>query len=253
MRIALIGDYNATVTAHRAIPLALALACEDRGGVCEWEWVHTATLLDDPSDQLAGFHGVWCVPASPYASTNGALAAIRFARRSHRAFLGTCGGFQHALLEYAEAVWAIPEPAHAEVNPDAVDPVIAPLACSLVEQSGDIRFEPGSKLAAIYGVSAAAEEYHCRYGLNPRYRQRLADGLLRASGWDSGGDVRAIELHGHPFFIATLFQPERSALAGRKHPLVSAFVNAVHDSERQSAVRSPAKVRATSPVRERQT
>jgi len=43
---------------------------------------------------------------------------------------------------------------------------------------------------------------------------------------DSTGDVRAVELDGHPFFVATLYQPERSGLAGRRHPLVAAFVDA---------------------------
>jgi CTP synthase (UTP-ammonia lyase) len=123
----------------------------------------------------------------------------------------------------------VAEPAHAELDADAVDPVIAPLACSLVEQSGEIRFEPGSRLAAIYGVAAVTEAYHCRYGLSSRYGSRLASGPLRVGGRDAEGEIRAIELDGHPFFLATLFQPERSALAGRRHPLVSAFVAAARD------------------------
>ena len=79
-------------------------------------------------------------------------------RGRRMAFLGTCGGFQHALLEDAEAVWGVAKAAHAELDPNAVDPVIAPLSCSLVEQSGEIQFEPGSQLAAIYGVPAAVEQ-----------------------------------------------------------------------------------------------
>ncbi len=222
MRIALIGDYNPAVKAHQAIPLALALACE----AAESEWLHTAKILDDPSAQLAPFDGIWCVPASPYANTRGAIAAIRCARQHRKPFLGTCGGFQHALLEYAEAVWGVARPVHAELDPDGVDPVIAPLECSLVEQAGDVRFDAASKLAHIYGADAAREEYHCRYGLSPGYSDRLASGPLRASAWDAAGDVRAVELDGHPFFVATLFQPERSALAGRSHPLIRAFADA---------------------------
>jgi CTP synthase (UTP-ammonia lyase) len=37
---------------------------------------------------------------------------------------------------------------------------------------------------------------------------------------------QVVELEGHPFFIATLFQPELSALAGHLHPLILAFVKA---------------------------
>jgi len=222
-RIALVGDYNAAAKAHQGIPLALAIASEGNP-VCEWEWVHTSTLREDPAQRLASFHGVWCVPASPYVHARGALAAIRFARETGRAFLGTCGGFQHALLEYAETVWGVVEPAHAELDPNAIDPVIAPLACSLIEQSGDVRFEQGSRLAGIYGVNAATEEYHCRYGLSSSFSDRLTRGPLRISARDAEGEVRAIELEGHPFYMATLFQPERSGLANRRHPLVSAFV-----------------------------
>ena len=226
-RIALIGDYNPSAKAHQAIPGALALAT-DAAIACQWEWLHTASLTRDPAEQLAAFDGIWCVPASPYANTRGALGAIRFARESGRAFLGTCGGFQHAMMEYAEAVWGVTA-GHAELDADAVNPVIAPLACSLVDQAGELHLAPRSRLASIYGATSAVEEYHCRYGLNPRYTERLATGSLRIAARDAADDVRAIELDDHPFFIGTLFQPERSAFSGRRHPLIRAFVVAVHD------------------------
>jgi CTP synthase (UTP-ammonia lyase) len=226
-RIALIGDYNPSVKAHQAIPRALALASGD-DVECQWEWLHSTTLTGDPADRLADFDGVWCVPNSPYANTRGILNAIRFARETGRAFLGTCGGFQHALMEYAEAVWGVPA-AHAETDSEAIDPVIAPLTCSLVEQSGELYFAPFTLLASIYGVVSTTEEYHCRYGLNRRSVDRLASGPLRIAARDGADDVRAIELEGHPFFIGTLFQPERSAFSNRRHALIRAFVVAVHD------------------------
>jgi CTP synthase (UTP-ammonia lyase) len=40
------------------------------------------------------------------------------------------------------------------------------------------------------------------------------------------GDLRAVELKGHPFFVATLFQPERAALKGILPPLVRALIEA---------------------------
>ncbi|HET6262263.1 MAG TPA: hypothetical protein VFG99_08495, partial [Chloroflexia bacterium] len=43
---------------------------------------------------------------------------------------------------------------------------------------------------------------------------------------DDEGEVRVVELAGHPFFMATLYQPERQALTGVAHPLVNAFVQA---------------------------
>jgi CTP synthase (UTP-ammonia lyase) len=233
-RIALVGDRSDAVAAHRAIPLALGLAAGE--APVAWDWRQTATLTGDVAATIAGFDGVWCVPASPYANTAGALASIRAAREQGVPFLGTCGGFQHALLDYAEAAWGIAAPAHAELDPGAPDPVIAPLTCGLVETDGVIRFATGSRMAAIYGVPEIVETYHCRYGLSPAVAPRLDAGPLRVSARDLDGDVRGVELDDHPFFVATLFQPERSGLAGVRHPLIAAFVDAAlaHAARRTS-------------------
>ena len=40
------------------------------------------------------------------------------------------------------------------------------------------------------------------------------------------GEARVVELESHPFFVATLFQPERSALSGVTHPLILAYLKA---------------------------
>src|SRR5580765_548657 len=133
LRVALVGDFDPSVVAHRAIPMALNLARKQHGVEVKPLWAHTSTISLVPDTQLASFDGIWCVPASPYANTSGALAAIRYARETGRPFLGTCGGFQHALLEYARNVCGMAEAAHAETDPGATLPLIAPLACSLVE------------------------------------------------------------------------------------------------------------------------
>ena len=59
------------------------------------------------------------------------------------------------------------------------------------------------------------------------YRGTLARHGFRFSATDEQGDVRGGELDGHPFYVGTLFQPERSALRGEAAPLVEAFVRAV--------------------------
>ncbi len=76
----------------------------------------------------------------------------------------------------------------------------------------------------IYNAGSSIEGYHCSYGLNPKFRSTLEDGKLAITAFDEQGEVRAIELAGHPFFIATLFQPELSALEDKLHPLIQAFV-----------------------------
>jgi CTP synthase (UTP-ammonia lyase) len=224
--IALVGDYNREVTAHRAIPIALEFAAGELDVGVRYDWLHTTTLDSNPEAVLGHYQGIWCVPASPYANTDGAIGAIRFAREHGRAFLGTCGGFQHALMEFAQNVLGMPDPRHAEMDPEAVDPLIAPLACFLVETSGTIFLAPESRIARAYGTTEILEEYHCRFGLSQQFRDRFEKSDLRPVGWDAGGEVRAVELDKHPFFIATLFQHERAALKNILPPLVREFVRA---------------------------
>jgi CTP synthase (UTP-ammonia lyase) len=227
IRVGLIGDRDASVRAHEAAPRALELAAGPSLSV-ETRWLPTPSLERDLPGKLAGIDALWCVPGSPYASMEGALSAIRFARENGRVFLGTCGGFQHALLEYARNVMGLPGAAHAETSPGAEAPFISPLSCSLVGKTGTIHFRRESKAAVLYGALEAVEAYHCSFGLNPEYQGRLDGGGMSVTGVDADGTARVAELGGHPFFLATLFQPELSALGenAAPHPLIVGFVRA---------------------------
>lgn len=230
IQIGLIGDYNPAVIAHQAIPRALALAGQAAGISIHHEWIPTDEIEDYV--RVSPFDGLWCVPATPYRRMEGALQAIRFAREENRPFLGTCGGFQHAIIEYARNVLNWADADHAETAPLSTRAVIAPLSCSLVEKSDTIRFCEGSILATAYGLPEAIESYHCNYGLNPLFLSAIMSKSLVLSAEDNAGEVRAVELKGHRFFVATLFQPERAALAGKVPPIVAAFLKAISAAKR---------------------
>ncbi|WP_107069635.1 glutamine amidotransferase-related protein [Streptomyces sp. NRRL F-4428] len=223
-RIALVGDRSPHVESHTRIPVLLeALAARD-GLVLDAYWIPTADAAAEAADgTLARFDAVWVLPGSPYASEAGALAAIRVAREEGIPFLGTCGGFQHTLLEYARTVCGLSGVAHAENDPGAADPLIAPLACSLVGHEGVVRAEPGSLAEAALGAERSVERYHCHYGPAPRHLPALTAHGLRLSGHDEDGQVRVAELPGHPFFLATLFQPELQGDGTRPHPIIRAL------------------------------
>lgn len=109
VRVALLGDRNPAVTAPRAIPVSLRLAAPEIGCTVEPVWVPTDRVDPHaPGEILEGFDGLWCVPASPYRSMEGAIAGIQYARAEELPFLGTCGGFtdvhrsagvEHVMLE----------------------------------------------------------------------------------------------------------------------------------------------------------
>ena len=224
IRIALIGDYDPQVTAHQAIPIALGMAAEHSGQGIQFQWLATDTV--NAATPLNDFDGFWCVPASPYRDMDGALRAIRFAREQQRPFLGTCGGFQHAVLEFARNVLGWEDAEHGETSPDATRALLTPLTCSLVEAVDSIHLVEGSLIAKAYENAEIREGYHCRYGVNPEFERELLKQQLHAVGHDSVGDLRAVELKDHPFFVATLFQPERAALKGILPPLVRALIEA---------------------------
>jgi CTP synthase (UTP-ammonia lyase) len=218
LRIALLGEFSQLQKAHHAIPKALAAASHDR---VEPTWISTDSVEDGTS--LAAFDGLWCVPGMPYRSAIGAISAIHFARTSRIPFLGTSAGFQYALIEYARHVLGLAEADHQKINPQAALPLITPLSCALAGVRTRVRFKEGSLLRGAYRAAEATVEYRCSFGLNGRYRRLIESGPLSVSALDDQDEIRAVELDGHPFFMATLFQPEMDTAT---NPLVAAFVAA---------------------------
>ncbi len=214
-RLALVGDRSPNVASHTRVPLLLdALAERDRL-VLDAYWIPSQDAAADGA--VRGFDAVWVLPGSPYRSEAGVLSAIRTAREEGIPFLGTCGGFQHALLEYARQVCGLTRVAHAENDPDADDFLIEPLACSLAGHEAAVRIEPGTLAQSVIGSERTVERYFCAYGPS-RHLDTLRAHGLRFSGHDEDGHARIAELPSHPFFLATLFQPE--------HPAVRALARA---------------------------
>ncbi len=217
VRIALVGDYKPEAVSHQAIPIALKLTATHLNVDIQSHWLPTETITA-PS-VLRDYDAIWVVPGSPYHHDDGAFMAIRHAREQNVPFLGSCGGFQYAIVEYARNVMGWHDAGHAETDSDG-RLVIAPLSCSLVEKSGAILFQPNTLAARAYGKLETHEGYHCNFGVNPEFVTDLQRYPLIISGHDTEGDVRSVELPGHRFYAATLFQSERAALRNKLSPLV---------------------------------
>ncbi|KQC40141.1 CTP synthase [Frankia sp. ACN1ag] len=223
-RVALVGDRSAEIAAHGRIPDLLDALRRRDGLPVDAYWIPTDEVM--AAGPLDGFDGIWLVPGSPYASEAGALAAVRTARERGIPFLGTCGGLQHVVLEFARSVCGFADAAHAEVDPDAPHPLIVPIACALNGHEGAVRITRDSLAERVIGADRTVERYYCSYGINPDHVGLLLAHGLRFSGVDESGDVRVLELPGHPFFLATLFQPELGSDASRPHPVIRGFAEA---------------------------
>ncbi len=227
LRIGIIGDFNPNNESHVATDAALGHAAKSLGRTVESTWLPTPTLNGDAGSRvLSQFDGLVCAPGSPYADMEGALSAIRFAREKDRPFIGTCGGFQHAVIEFARNVLSVRDAEHEESAPGAPTLFISRLACSLVGQKAKVIVLPQTRLASAFGVSESVEQFWCNFGVNPAFAPRLEQGGLIVCARDETGAIRAVELTGNRFFVATLFIPQFSSTEERPHPLVVAFVRA---------------------------
>ena len=225
--IAIVGDFNPENRSHNATNEAIGHVAAGLGIPVEHRWIPTEELATPGgANGLARFNAFWLAPASPYKSMEGALSAIQFARERRVPLLGTCGGFQHMILEYARNVLGIADAQHEESEPNASRLLISRLACSLVGRTMAISLQPESLLARAYGRTTVQEQYHCNFGVNPDYVETLRPSALRVAGSDAEGVVRAVELDGHPFFVGTLFLPQHSSTPARPHPVIAAFIQA---------------------------
>ncbi|HTJ12025.1 MAG TPA: hypothetical protein VL547_08370 [Dinghuibacter sp.] len=222
MKLAIIGDFRKENATHVATNEAINHSLTQIGASLDVEWVHTATI----PTRLAQFADAFLIaPGSPYADMASALSVIRYARENGIPTFGTCGGFQHIVIEYARNALGLTDADHAESNPYASRLVVTPLTCSLVGQRLDVAVRPGSLAHTLTGPRLT-ENYYCNFGLNPDYQDALDRSGLRIAATSDDGEVRILELAGHPFFMGTLFVPQASSTAAHPHPLVTGFLRA---------------------------
>jgi CTP synthase (UTP-ammonia lyase) len=220
VRIALVGDRDPSYLTHRELDATLAVMPAD----VDARWVPTDSA--GPA-ALARFDALWIVPGTPYRDDAAVYAAAEAARVGGVPILGTCGGFQYMMVEYARNVAGIADAAHAETDPDAVLHAVAPLACSLVGQERTVTTVPGTRVAALCGTAPFAGFHFCSYGLAADVVDRLTAAGLVVSATAPDAGVEAVELPLHPFYVATLFQPQvGSSRTGVLHPLVGALIGA---------------------------
>src|SRR3954465_1268969 len=135
-KLALVGDRSPSVRAHGRIPLLIDALRNRDGIVLDPYWIPSPE-----GDALQDFDGIWVVPGSPYSDPDKVVGAVRTARERQIPFLGTCGGFQHAIMELAASQAGIKAPRHAEYGV-AEGAVIVALECSLVGHEGPIAYTP---------------------------------------------------------------------------------------------------------------
>jgi CTP synthase (UTP-ammonia lyase) len=251
--IAVVGDYNAAFPGHVTIAKAIQHAGEKLGFDACVEWISTPAFTRQNVGQvLSGFHGLIAAPASPYQSFEGMLATIESGRKGRRPFYGSCGGFQHTLIEYARNVMSLPDAHSAEYGTASKNIVVVPVSCPVPGRpAGEpklsgavdcpettVRILPGTKAAEIYKRDKVVEEYFCNYEANLAFQSRFDAAGLRVTGVGPNGEARVVEIPQHPWFLATLFQPQRATAPGKPHPLFVHYLRAAAQFKQANAISS---------------
>src|SRR4029079_13631957 len=185
--IAVLGDRNLEHLTHREIDATLELLPAD----VDARW------LPSPDAASAGARdGLWVVPGTPYRDDDAVLEAIHRARAAGMPMLGTCGGFQYMLVEFARNVAGLGDAAHAETAPDPLDPVVWRLSCSVVGEERQVTAVPGTRVAELCGTEAFTGFHWCNFGLSPAHEAALTAAGLVVAGpaphprGDGGGAAR---------------------------------------------------------------
>ena len=234
--LAIIGEFNPDSDTHAATNAAIEHSKKLLAMDLNAYWVPTEQISERLLKQA---DGLWVAPGSPYRSMEKALFAIEYGRKYRIPALGTCGGFQHMIIEYARNVLGHEAAQHAEYteytesgesgeyHPDTNDLFITRLECSLYGREMRIAIAPNSMVASLYGQLQAKEKYYCSFGVNPAVVELIHKGPIRFVGSDSEGELRLFEYPEHRFFVGTLFVPQTNSTAKRPHPVITGLLKAM--------------------------
>jgi CTP synthase (UTP-ammonia lyase) len=174
IKLGIMGDFDASNNTHITNNEALDHAAKQFAKPFQYEWVATERIEREWDTIISSYDGFLIAPGSPYKSMTGVLKIIEYARTHQIPTLGTCGGFQHMIIEFARNVLKITDAEHAETNPYASRLVINPLTCSLKGQVLEIEIiQKESLVYSIFNTSTITENYYCNFGLNPEYQEQI--------------------------------------------------------------------------------
>jgi CTP synthase len=237
VRIALVGKYVQLEDAYLSVVESLRHAGVHHGSPIEVDWVDSETIDDEEVRQrVAAADGILIPGGFGVRGIEGKIEAARIARERNIPFLGICLGMQMAVAEFARHVVGMDGANSTEFDPETPYPVIdlLPEQKEVADMGGTMRLgadpiklHEGTKAREVYGEAVIYERHRHRYEVNNFLRRRLeAEGLVISGTSPDDRLVEIIEIHDHPFFVASQYHPEFKSRPQRPAPLFREFVRA---------------------------
>ena len=257
VRIALVGKYVQLEDAYLSVSEALRHAAALQDARVQIEWVDSERLegsgaqsreeCERTRELLSGADGILIPGGFGGRGIEGKIAAARIAREQRIPYLGICLGMQVAVAEFARHVAGMEGANSTEFDIETPYPVIdllpeqkeiADLGGTMRLGADPIKLHEGSRVRGIYGEAVIYERHRHRYEVNNLQRKQLQSAGLGISGTSPDERlVEVIELHDHPFFVASQFHPEFKSRPERPAPLFREFLAAA--LERATGSREP--------------
>ena len=256
VNVAMVGKYANHTEAYKSLSEALTHAGIKTRTKVNIRYCDSEDIGGNASTLLADVDAILVPGGFGERGVEGKISTVRYARESAVPYLGICLGMQVAVIEYARNVAGLAGAHSTEFQPKTPHPVIALItewqdASGQVEQrsaesqiGGSMRLggqrcklDPDSLARRVYGEDVVSERHRHRYEFNNHYQASLETAGLKFCGASLDGKlVEAIEIPGHPWFLACQFHPEFTSTPRRGHPLFIGFIQAAreHAQRRQN-------------------
>lgn len=175
-------------------------------------------------------------PAASEAGGERQILAAQYAREHKLPYFGICLGMQIAVIEFARHVCGLAHADSTEFNPDTPHPVIdiMPDQKDITEKGGTMRLgkypcsmSNDTLLHAAYGENLIHERHRHRYEFNGEYADKLTScGMVVSGASPDKRLMEAVELKGHPWFVAVQYHPGFRSRPNRAHPRFRDFIGA---------------------------
>lgn len=163
----------------------------------------------------------------------GKIAAVQYARKTNKPFLGICLGMQLAVVEHARSQLGYINANSTEFDEETPHPAVVymPEQSTTDDKGGTMRL--GSRITCfrrtnddsvackLYGnVDEIKERHRHRWEVNPNMVPELESVGMRFVATDeSGKRMEIMESRDHPYFVGTQFHPEFKSRPGQPSPL----------------------------------
>ncbi len=235
-KFCIVGKYTKVPDAYISIHEAIAHACTYNQLKPEIVQIDAEDIEELGAEKfLRGAKAIIVPPGWGSRGFKGMIQAIKFARENKIPYLGIGFGMQLAVIEFGRNVLNY-DANSTEIDPNTQYPVVDIMEeQKRISMHGktmrlgnyDVALDPNSVAAKLYGTELVSERHRNRYEFNSRYYEEYEkNGMLLAGMNPETKLIEAIELKDHPFFMATIYQPELKSRPNKPHPLFLGLVNA---------------------------